>query len=226
MLRIILIVLLLWLPQDTGVKYRIINLSSNEIVIGGQVKRIGDDFYGGEKISWTSSTQTITAVNLATKDIFSFSASQNEVIDRLEKGNITKYEESLSTNRQVLSEQNAGSPDISFFYLLFEKDGKTETVPLLSLGEVEGMGGTVYLVRHDHVSDKDILVSDDFMALEEELTKADVMAKDRMEASGKEYYVNEVAVKDYMDIMLRLTKKYFGDIEYTYNELKILMSTK
>lgn len=227
MLKLVLIFLFLWLPQNERVKYRIINMSSSEIVIGGQVKRIGDDFYDTEKISWPSSSETITVVNLTTRGLFCFSACEQEAKEKVEKEELYNNQGSLCAELLVtMAPDISQSLDFSFFYLLYEKEGKTEMVPLLSRGEIEGLEGEVYLVRHDNDNNADILISDDFMALEEELTKADDMAKDQMEASGKSYYVTEEAVRDYMDIMLRLTKKYFGDIEYTYEELKILMSTK
>lgn len=229
MFRIFLMFLCLWFPQDAGIRYRIIKMDSAEITIGGEKKRIGDEFKENETILWTYPSQTITAVNLTTKTLFCFSASSNKVSEKLALDGIINIERSLSTESMMPIESDMDvRQDHSFFYIIFENKGQNEIVPLLRHGEVEGMHGTVYLVRHDHINKREILVSEDFMTLEDILTQADTKAKDMIEASGRIYYESdlEVMIKDYMDLMHKLTKKYFGDIECTYEELKILMSTK
>lgn len=215
--------LLLLLLGDGQVKYRIVSLSTPDIMIGSQRMKKGDIFDADEVIHWTDNVQVMRVVDVETEEPIILSKTVQEVALGHDKGDYKKIYTTLATNTMALekSAQNGG-----YHYVTYEDGVRRKYVRLERGMFMDEYPNKLELWYHDPVKSADVRLTDDFRSFVDDLIITDYMVKQRL--SQIVYLENEYSLmkRDYMLMMYSYGDERFRDIRYTYDDLKMFLTLK
>lgn len=208
---------------DGQVKYRIVSLSTPDIMIGSQRMKKGDEFDSGEVIHWTDNAQVMRVVDVETEDIILLSKTVQEVALGHDNSDYRKIYTTLATNAKAMAESVEKG---GYHYITFTDGGRGRTVRLESGLFMDEYPYDLTLWYHDPVKSADIRLTDDFRSFVDDLIITDHMVKQRL--SQVVYSEDEygLMVRDYMLMMYTYGDERFRDIRYTYEDLKMFLTLK
>lgn len=215
--------LLLLLLGDGQVKYRIVSLSTPDIMIGSQKMKKGDIFDSGEIIHWTDDVQVMRVVDVETEEVILLSKTVQEVALGHDKGDYKKIYTTLATNTMALekSAQNGG-----YHYVTYEDGVRRKNVRLERGMFMDEYPNKLELWYHDPGKSADVRLTDDFRSFVDDLIITDHMVKQRLSQVVYREGERELMKRDYMLMMYSYGDERFRDIRYTYDDLKMFLTLK
>lgn len=215
--------LLLLLLGDGQVKYRIVSLSTPDIMIGSQKMKKGDIFDADEVIHWTDNAQVMRVIDVQTEDIILLSKTVQEVALGHDNSDYRKIYITLATNAKAMAESAEKG---GYHYITFMDDGRRKTVRLERGMFMDEYPYDLTLWYHDPVKSADVRLTDDFRSFVDDLIITDHMVKQRLSQVVYSEGENGLMERDYMLMMYTYGDEKFRDIRYTYEDLKMFLTLK
>ena len=199
MIRILNIILLLLLAFGNDPKqYRIISLSTENILIGNERLSKGDFFTSDDEIHWDNDSQVMRVMDAETEEIFLFSLNMADVANRHTAADYMGIISNLSTDMQEMVDANNNG---GYHYICFTEEGKTKKVCLVHDMLMNEYPEKLSLYYHDPARSQDEFKTDDFRGFVDDLIITDNMVKRHL--SAVDYYSGEenTVKNDYMLMM-------------------------
>lgn len=210
----------LMLPMQDGKKLMIMDMNSNYVLIDSKVMKIGDVFMEGANVWWCFKGQTMDVMDVNTSKMYKFSAVNNHKTSATRE-DFWGLEKPLSTNDRDSMAISSETP--AHLYVSYRENGQHKREVLNLNMDLEALPTALSLYRYDPKENADMLMTEDFRGFVDSLVDAHKMAKDEIEKTDYYEGEEEKARKDYMKLMKRYTPSRYKSIEYTYNELKLLL---
>lgn len=223
MARFLSLVVFLFLLSDSGDRYRIVSLSSADILIGTERKVRGDDFGGSETIHWETDNQVMRVIDIETEEMFLFAKSVTDVTKKRSLADYRQIVSSLSTDMSAVTTKKG---DGGYYYISFMADGRESKVKLNRGMSMAEYPFDISLHFFNPKSGSDELLTTDFRDFLDDLIITDDMVKRQM--SGVEYFKGEekIAKEDYMVLMHTYVDEEYSHIVYTYEDLKLFLTLR
>ncbi len=215
--------LLLLLLGDGQVKYRIVSLSTPDIMIGSQKMKKGDVFDSGEIIHWTDDVQVMRVIDVETEELILLSKTVQEVALGHDKADYKKIYTTLATNT-IAMERSA--QDGGYHYITYKDGALRKDVRLESGMFMDEYPYKLTLWYHDPVKSVNVRLTDDFRSFVDDLIITDHMVKQRLSQVDYHEGEKELMKRDYMLMMYTYGDERFRGIRYTYEDLKMFLTLK
>lgn len=222
---ICLCVALLFTPSGAETElYKILSLSPDGVIIGGERKTKGDTFRSTEAIQWTDDDQTMRVLDVETENMFLLCAKMQDVSTEHTGATYGGLVSALSTNIGKISEQKKKG---GYYFLTYmDKTDAIRSVKIEAGMFLNEYPDSLSLYFYDNETSESELMTDDMRRFVDDLIITDQMVKRHM--GGLDYYKGDeaVMVADYMTMMRVYVSDSFRKIDYTYDDLKIFLTLK
>ena len=215
--------LLMLLLGDGQVKYRIVSLSTPDIMIGSQKMKKGDVFDSGETIHWTDNVQVMRVIDVETEEVILLSKTVQEVALGHDDSDYKKIYITLATNSKAMAE----SAERGGYHYITYADGRRNKKVRLERGLfMDEYPYDLTLWYHDPVKSADVRLTDDFRSFVDDLIITDHMVKQRLSQVDYCEGEDDLMRRDYMLMMYTYGDERFREIRYTYDDLKMFLTLK
>lgn len=223
MYRLLLSLVFMLMLSDGEVRYKIISLSSSDILIGSVRVAEGGEFDADEEIYWENDSQVMRVIDTTTEEMFVLSKQIVEVKKKRSVGDYVGIGTALSSDMADLADLSACG---GYYYISYDDNGKMMKVELQSGMFMDEYPDQLLLYYFNPDTSSGELRTDDFRDFVDDLIITDDMVKRLM--SGLCYMKGEEKVmrQDYMLMMHTYVDERFADIVYTYEDLKMFLTLK
>lgn len=223
MSRIVSFIVFFLLLSGSEIKYKIISISTPDILIGSVRMVKGNTFDADQNIHWENDTQVMRVVDVETEEMFVLSKQIMEVAKKRSMASYAGIGNALSTDMMALEQASASG---GYYYISFVDDGRPVKIRLEAGMFMDEYPDQLSLYYFNPQTSASELRTDDFRDFVDDLIITDDMVKRNM--SGVDYFRGEenVMKKDYMTMMHTYVDERFADIVYTYDDLKMFLTLK